>query len=285
MATATLHMGYVGHAKVGPTNYFITGSSLNPAQTVEAPDVVAGYEMRRGWNYAKVETGGNITGPIHENATSLWAETINRTAEKDHLANKVNVEIAYYGGMGRTFPDCYIGSLNIACTAGDVATFTIDFMTASRPTPLTTSITPVDCAKLITWDRCSMDIAGLTSQYAQSFTITVNNNLQRAYAISTTSISEMDLFPIDVPAGVREITGTISFYAQGQIDAVFPVAPGAFGANKWSEYTAGSTTNITFNVGGIINQTFKSKFHRAESAATTGLTIYTVNFTGVCDLV
>ena len=88
---ANIHMGYMGHCKIDGTQYLITGSSLNPVQTVEAPDLVQGWYMRKGWNYGKVEIGGNVTGPLHEYGTNLWPTAFNRNDDGDHLAS---------GGLG-----------------------------------------------------------------------------------------------------------------------------------------------------------------------------------------
>ena len=65
-----IRMGYLGYATVDNTGFFLTGSSLNAAQTVAAPDLVAAKEVRRGWNMGKVEIGGNFSGPLHENAST-----------------------------------------------------------------------------------------------------------------------------------------------------------------------------------------------------------------------
>ena len=299
MATANLHMGYVGHCKIATTGYFITGSSLNPVQTVDTPDVIAGHEMRRAWNYAKIELGGNVTGPIHANATSLWDQAFDRTTDLDHLSTPVVVEIAYYKDTGRKFNRCFINSLQVSATSGDVTTFTVDFI-GMKPdgSPAVEAVgafdadTDLPCAKLVTWDRTSFAMAGVTTfENAQSFTLTLSNNLSRQYGIKTTAAAAAtnDLFPIDAPAGPREITGTVSLYAEGPIllgGATFP-ADGRFGADDYDSYDSTDQIEVTFQVGTaaslIMDQTFKAQFHRPEASATTGPSIYTLNYTAVCE--
>ena len=308
MAT-NIHMGYVGHCKIGDTGYFITGSSLNPVQTVDTPDVVAAHQMRRAWNYAKIEIGGNVTGPIHENASDIWSYAWNRTSDLDHLgtggpdndggsSGAMVVEIAYYKAEGRKFNKCYINSLQISATAGDVTSFTVDFVgmepdAGDAVERLNTDIntdTELQCAKLITWDRTYIDVAGVAFDNAQSLTLTVNNNLQRQYGIKTSAAATNNLHAIDAPAGPREITGTISLYAEGPIalgGGLFP-NDGTFGADDWGDYDATDQTALTLQVGSaaaglIIDQSFKAQFHRPEASAQTGPTIYTLNFTAVCE--
>ena len=297
MAT-NIHMGYMGHCKIGGTQYLITGSSLNPVQTVNAPDLVQGFEMRKGWNYAKVEIGGNVTGPLHEYATSLWGETIDRSADHDHLLNPVVVDIAYYKGEGLRFENAWINSLEIAATAGEVVNFTADFL-GSKFDESAAHTTAVDeltewsvapCSKLVTWDRVQFTAAGVTMDNIQSFTLTVNNNLERIYSIKDGVT--VDLYPVDVVAGIREVTGSVSLYAEGPVympSANFPIAK--FGAQDFDSYQATDRTNVTFRVGGangggdvIPATTIAVVFHRPEASAVTGPTIYTLNYTAVCDL-
>ena len=57
-----IHAGYMGWADIGGTKLKITGGSLNPVQALEAPELVQGDFNRKGVNYGKIETGGNVTG-------------------------------------------------------------------------------------------------------------------------------------------------------------------------------------------------------------------------------
>ena len=275
MTTTNVHMGYIGGVKIGGTSYFMQSSSLNPNQSITAPDLVAGHEMRRGWVYGKVDPSGNVSGPLHEGSESLWTTAFDRTADKDHLDNTVAVELAFYKGGGWKFNECVIKSLEISASAGEVVTFTADFagrtavQAAGEPTA-------VDCSKLMTWDRCvfSVDVPAITQ--LQSISFNLNNNVTPIYAIQSTV---GDLYPVDLPCGVREITGNMSAYAQG------PIFDTGLGADSWASYEADTAQkDVNFSVGTIVDVTFKAVFSRPKgSAAPSGPAIYTLEFTAVCD--
>ena len=50
-----VHMGYMGSALVGSTQVYLTGSSLNPVQNVNAPDLVQGRYVKHIWNWIKLK--------------------------------------------------------------------------------------------------------------------------------------------------------------------------------------------------------------------------------------
>jgi hypothetical protein len=287
MPVANLHMGYVGSVKINGTNYFMSGSSLNPTQAVEAPDLVAGSIMRRGWAYGKVDPAGNVSGPLHENATSLWKEAFDRTDEYDHLVNDdIEVEIHFYKGGGWKFSNCVINSLNIAATAGEYVNFTADFAGKNIAGCTSGDSTPIDCAKLMTWDRVTFDVIGVSGlDYLQSLNFTLNNNVQKIYAIRNDGEAS-NLYPIDLPCGVREITGSISAYAQ---QPICNFLNDNIGADSWCDYTATEASkNITFSVGGcgggdIMAVDFQAVFSRPEGSGQTGPAVYNLNFTAVCE--
>jgi hypothetical protein len=206
---------------------------------------------------------------------------VKRTDDGDHLETPVEVELAFYKGGGYKFAALVINSLQIAATAGEVVNFTVDFAGWSPPTRLESS-TAMACSKLVTWDRVVFGFGSgsgsgdLVSDSYQSITFTLNNNVQKAYAISGVP---GNLYPADLPCGVREITGTVAAYAKG--------SPGG-GADTWCDYEASSAASMVFKIvgcdGDIMNIAFKGVFSRPEGAGTTGLAIYSANFTGVCDL-
>ena len=297
---ANIHMGYMGHctltASGTTTQYLITGSSLNAVQTINAPDLVAAWYLRKGWNYGKVEIGGNVTGPLHDLATSLWSESLVRSDARDHMLTKdIEVDLAFYKAKGLKFSNCSIGTLELTATAGEVVNFTIDFMGSKAPdsTDYTTAVDCLDadvttpCSKLITWDRVQFGVSTLAStSNFQSFTFTVNNNLERQYSITGDIVGTADLYPVDITAGLRNVSGTVSMYAEGPLclgRGIFPL--GNFGANKYDDYDASDRTTVTFAIDTIVPSTAVDVvFNRPESSATVGTTIYTLNWTAVCDM-
>jgi len=298
---ANIHMGYMGHCMINGVQYLITGSSLNPVQTMVAPDVVQGFYMRKGWNYGKVEIGGNVTGPLHEYSSNLWPLCFDRNSDGDHLASGgIEVDVAYYKGEGLKFGHAFINSLEISATAGDVVSFTADFMGAKTdetadPSTAVARLQDYEeatCSKLVTWDRVAFEAVGITAtiKNIQSFTLTLNNNLERMYSIRD-DYTTQDLYPIDVVAGMREISGSLSLYAEGPIfvnGGMFTISK--FGANRYTDYQATDRTTINFTVGGafgggdvIPETTFDVVFNRPEASAQTGAMIYTLNFAAVCN--
>lgn len=289
MATANIHMGYVGGVKINGVNYFMSSSSLNPNQSVDAPDLVAGSIMKKGWVYGKVDPGGSVSGPLHEKAESLWATAFNRTIDFDHLANTVPVEVHFYKGGGWKFENCVINKLDIAASAGETVTFTADFAAKSNGPGVSMKTSgdadAVICSKLMTWDRVNFSVAGVEGlDFLQSVNFSLNNNVQKAFAIRGDG-EDTDLYPVDLPCGVRDISGTISAFAQGPIGNFLDYN---IGADAWCDYTADNASKaIAFSVGGctsakIIDVDFEAVFGRPEGTGATGYAVYSLSFTAVC---
>ena len=97
-----IHAGYMGGATVGGDKVRITGSSLNPVQGVEAPDLIQGSYDRMAYVYGKIETGGNLTGPVaNDTAGGIFGKAFTRDTDGDKMDWSGKVEIAYYKGGGR----------------------------------------------------------------------------------------------------------------------------------------------------------------------------------------
>ena len=275
-----IHMGYMGQATIDGTVVKITSSSINPVQVIEAPELVQGDFVKKAVNYGKIETGGNIAGPVAENSiAALWADAIDRTSFGDQMAHSIPIDILYYKGGGRSFADCQLNTFQISVTAGDVAQFTIDFM-GTTSAALLGPPSAVSCEKLVTWDKCSMTCAdlGTAVDQIQSYTFSMGNALQRVYKIKT---PPNNLFPAEILAGMQVITGSVSFYADDVLDTELPIWPGGkFGADSWDDYTA-SASPLSFGAGPITANAYVM-WNRPEANAQTGPAIYTVAFTGVC---
>ena len=267
-----VHMGYMGSATAFNVPVYLTGSSINPVQNVNAPDLVQGQFVKHIWNWDKIETGGNITGPVVDAMGSLWQAAWRRKSPGyDELEQSGTVAIAYYKGQGRSFSNCQINSFEVSVSAGEVAQFSIDFMGAS------TSGSGVSCGgaaggatckRLVTWDQCSC--TSPNNQDVQAFTVTLNNNLERIYVLGQATLA-----PYYIKAGFREVTGSITVYGDG--------CPSGGGGDT---SCVGNTDIATFSIGrcqgnfGLSG--FKLAWHRPEASASTGPAMYTYNFTGLC---
>jgi hypothetical protein len=332
-----VHMGYIGSARI-VSSYagidmpvFLTGSSINPVQNINAPDVVQGQIVKHLMWYGPIEIGGNITGPIAENHKSLFDAAWNRkdvseatdppvdsSGDKtggDHMAAEdIILEISYYRSAGRKFNQVAINSYEITVTAGDVANFTVDFMGAApgagtkgvegydnlnTPSGMTNKNFPAECLKLVTWDRCSFSIdppvEGPGGEFeVQAFTFTVNNNLQRVYKIDTSGTPDALLYPLELVAGFRDMTGTVTVFAEGGApESLYTpwdgTTPG-FGAEGWAEYdlSTGAKFTVALKVGvpvsgdAIIDKEFGIFFRRPEASARTDVQVYTLNYQILC---
>ena len=299
------HVGYMGYCKVGPaggslTTIRITGSSLNPVQNINAPELVQGEYNKRAWNYGPIETGGNITGPLGELSSVVLASDAwdrDKTGSGDRLLNEVDVEIFFYkatGNSGRKFAGCQINSYALSVTAGDVATFTADFF-GKQVTAIGSSVwNATNCEKLITWDRCEADCSAITgvtnlTNQIQGWSLTINNNMKRIYNVgqkSTDVAIDGKLFPVDILAGIRDVTGSLTIYADDDNKSLLDklATPPYFGADAFADYSASTPVTITFNVNAPdVVIPLKCYFQRTEINAMTDTQTYTANFTGLCN--
>lgn len=291
------HVGYMGYCvmtpSVGsPTTIRITGSSLNPVQAINAPDLVQGEYNKRAWNYGPIETGGNVTGPLGEiSSVALATDAWDRdpTGPGDRLANTVDVEIYFYkatGNSGRKFAGCQIDSYALTVTAGDVATFTANFF-GKQVTAIGSSVfNATACEKLITWDMCGVDLSAVTevtnfSNQIQGWSLTISNNLKRIMRVG-----QPDLFPVDILAGIRNVEGDLTIYADDDNKALLTklTNPPYFGADSFSGYSAATPVTITFNINApAIVIPLKCYFARTDINAMIDTQTYTAHFTGLCN--
>ena len=287
------HAGYMGYAKLGATTIRITGSSLNPVQAINAPDLVQGEYNKRAWNYGAIETGGNITGPLGEvSSVALTDYAWYRETDGDRMLYPIDVDLYFYkatGNSGRKFAGCQVDSYALSITAGDVANFTAEFF-GKQVTAIGGSVfNATECEKLITWDRCGLSgwLSGggalNLEDYIQGWSLNINNNLKRIQRVG-----QDDLFPVDILAGIRDITGSVTIYADdlnNDLLTTLGVTP-YFGADDSSAdptgYVASSVTTLVFEAGPI-SFNINCNFDRTAANATTDTMQYTANFTGLCN--
>lgn len=283
----SFHMGYVGYAKLGATVVRIQSSSLNPVQAINSPELVGGEFNKRAWNYGAIETGGNITGPLGESTSLSLAQLAwNRHADGDKMADTITVEIYFYKGSaggGRSFAGCQVGSFALSVTAGDVATFTAEFMGTQVTALGNGGYTDLACEKLVTWDKCGVVFSAggeVANEAIQAWNMNINNNLKRIQRIG-----QPNLFPVEILAGMRDVTGTMSVYATDFNEALLTTtgAPPYFGADSYDAYDAATPVTVTFQAGALISIPLKAYFGRSEINAGTDTSIYNLNFTGLCN--
>ena len=221
---------------------YLSGGSLNPVQEITAPELVQGQIVKHIAYMGKVEVGGNVQAPIDEFHKSIFDSAWYRAGDgsgsggtgsvpggayPDRMADEqIIVKLSYYrtgAKNARVFNNLAINTYEISVTAGDVATFTADFMGASNfdGTNLKNALStehfnsPAPCAKLVTWDRCRFSLTGINIA-VQSFTFSVNNNLTRVYKVRSANVTAQDhdpastLYPVELVAGFRDVTGSVT---------------------------------------------------------------------------
>jgi hypothetical protein len=263
-------MGYMGSATIGGIPVYLTGSSLNPVQQINAPDVVQGNVIKRVWNWGKVEVGGNCTGPLAQNMGGIWDSAIQRTNDLPYPIGGYDVAISYIEGGSRSFSGVHINTMEVSVTAGEVAQFSIDFLGAGYTGvgggggggPSST------CVVLVTWDQCDASVSGAGGDAVQGASLNLNNNLERIYRLN-----QNDMNAYTVLAGFKEITGSVSYYADGQ------PGEGTASIQNCAQDTGNVSLSFGTKCGSGPSYAGVAAIQRAEASATTGPGIYTYNFT------
>jgi len=270
---ATINAGYMGWATVGGASVRFTDASVAVQQEVLAPDLIMGDWDRDAWVAGPITVGGSMSGPITENfaagAGSLFDIASKRSGNCGELA-EVPLILNYYCGDGgnnaRSFPQIQVQSLNVSCTAGDIAQFSIEFIGAQEPTWESYAGRYLTEEKLLTWDALSVS-GGLGNYDISSFDFTINNNIEAVYAIG----SGMNYYPYALVPGLRHISGTITYYN----------IPNDLGDAINYDTAHANKGSIGFSLGTGASFEFNCAFHRVVPNSSTGPIMSTVAFTGV----
>ena len=269
---ATINPGYMGWANLDGTQLRFTDANVAIQQDVNAPDLVMGHWDRNAWVAGPITIGGSMSGPVTENFAdglgSVWSKATRREGECGELARFPMVLNYFCGGEGnnsRSFPEIMIQSLNISCSAGDVAQFSIEFIGADMPTYGGYGGEFTDEEKLLTWDKVGVrnGLDGLVS----SFDLTIANNIEAVYAIN----GRGDYYPESLVPGLRHISGSITYYN----------VPNEHGeAEDYDTAHANKVDNLEVDLGGAAFN-FACAFHRVVPSSSVGPMMSTVAFTGV----
>jgi len=282
---ANVNPGYMGWAELGAGGTKIRFSDCNIAakQDINAPDLITGNFNRMAYNYGKVEITGSISGPVTENFAAVGSGIWDWSATRDAcgLLSPKDVAIHYFcnsgGGVNTdaAFTGMLANSVTFSCAAGDVAQYSVDTMAATVGAfSVGASGDSGEAAeKLLTWDQVNLTVSGtgpgaaaMTSSYFSNFDFTLANNCTPVYRLG-----QDNLLPFEIVTGLRSISGSISVYN----------IPGAEGVLHYSDYDAGTTGTIAFDIGPGITITVNVQFHRIEPKSDVGPIISTVAFTGV----
>lgn len=266
--------GFTGFALCGSNHLRFNTCSLNASQEVEAPDMVMGDYTHNAWAFGKIEVAGQISGPLTENSMNFIDDVWTTQGS--------TIDVKYYAGYTRRFTNIWANTLTINVNAGEVAQFTLDLIgnTVSASEPTMNWYT--DTEKLLTWDKCAMyygTVRGTTFSGGtvlpnlQSFSITVSNNITRAFIIKAS-----DLFG-DLVRGMSAVTGScVAYNLKSGVD----LADGytGSGALYWDQYENNDYHPITISLG---DKTLQCTvvFHRGTSELSVGPVLTTLGFTGI----
>jgi hypothetical protein len=274
---AQINPGYMGWADLGGRPIRFTDANIAAQQDVNAPDLIMGHWDRNAWVAGPITIGGSMSGPVTENfaagVDSVWGKATRREAPCGELT-RFPMTLNYYCGDGggtaprnsRTFEEMMIQSLNISCSAGDVAQYSIEFIGAKEPSWGGYGGTYNEEEKLLTWDV--VGISGGIDALVSSFDITIANNIEAMYAINGT---ERNYYPETLVPGLRHISGTITYYNIPQ-DVSDAINYGTAHSNRGT---------ISFSLGDGFTGNFNCAFHRVAPTSSIGALMSTVAFTGV----
>ena len=282
MAIGDANAGYMGTASItGIGSFRFQDASLAATQEVNAPDLVMGDYDHDAWNYGPITVGGSIAGPMTDNfaanaINSVWGWGWDRG--NCGSLNDKDVTLNYFCNRGtaadrssRTFTGMLVNSMQISCSAGDIAQFSLDLLGTGVSDWGSGDPTPNESPeKLITWDKVNVrvirGVGGASNINYSNFDVTVANNLETQY-----SLNQGDLFPFDIVPGMRTITGTLTAYN----------ADGGSGYDAWGDYSATTTSDLEITLGGAAPIVFTVAFHRIQPSLNPGVITSTVGFTGV----
>ncbi len=276
---ATINPGYMGWANLDGVSLRFTDASIAANQEVNAPDLIMGHWDRDAWVAGPITIGGSISGPVTENFAagtgSVWDLATNRGTDCGSLS-PVPLTLYYYCGTddrsGRTFPEIMIQSLNVSCSAGDIAQFSMEVIGAKEPEWQSYGSKFDDEEKLLTWDKVGVTGGpGGDDFVLSSFDFTINNNIEAVYAIGKQEDGgAMDYYPYALIPGLRHISGTLTYYniPHDVADAInYDTAHANVG-------------DLAFDLDGTAF-TFHVAFHRVVPNSSVGPIMSTVAFTGV----
>lgn len=320
--SANIYMGFLGWCRITPSGggtgivIKINGSTLNPVQSINAPQLVQGSYLKKAWNYSPVEVGGNITAPAGSKTfvnvdggsgtLDLWDSAYERdSSTPDRMANIMDVEIQYVdkdadgqsNSRNREFKNCQVASVAFSVTAGDVANYTLELMGGDSDYGATTDFgveagdgsdilgTGDDvCERLVTFDQCDLTWpdSNLDEEVVESWDFTLNNNLERNYVVG-----QDHYYPVQITAGTRELNGSIGVFAPNvTLESKTGTAAAYYGADQWDDYAPDGVNGVQFTIAGkdlIAAPGADIIAARVEASSGTSAQIYNVNFEAICE--
>lgn len=287
-----LHGGFMGTATIGDESVRFNSCSILAKQEVITKDLVQGNWQKMAFVYGPVTVGGSLGGPLTASFTSDLVTWATHRTDCGVLDTVKDIDVRYYCGSndadanakaGRKYKNCYINSLQLDCTAGDMANFTIDVMGKEKPDNWgggSTKDSKID--KFLTFDMVTVTLGSnsgpTTTLPFQSLNFTWNNNLSPQYRLGQNSaqgtMPGVGLYPFDILSGIANVEATIT---------TFDIATTFDGYESWDSYAAQYYNTLTINLGGLITISAQGNFNRVETTLAPDLITSSIKFTGIGD--
>lgn len=277
-----INAGYMGAAQIGGKVVRFSDASIAAKQEVVIPDLVMADYDHDSWYYGPITIDGSISGPIDEMfGSGVWEWAVTR--DTCGLLTAQPMVLSYYCAQGDNngidIPQVLANNLTVSATAGDVANFSIDVIgsgsNGNSPTFGPQDIKEDETRRLVTWDAMSLTITGndgitFTNEIVSAFEFSIANNVTPAY-----SLGQGDLWPAELIAGIRTITGSVTLYN-------IPV-DGFDALEAFASYSTNSVGTVSFTIPGTpgINVNAKVRWHRVVPTANPGPVTATMAFSGV----
>lgn len=303
-----VYPGYKGIAILdGVGKVRFESADISAKQEIMAPDLVMGDWDRDAYVYGPITIDGNISGPLTETFVgttggidTVWGWAVKRSG-CGTLTERA-LRLMYYctsngtaddGSLynSQNFENLLANSLNISCSAGDYARFSLGVIGATigdtgadsweTVDGTTAGYTNLTAEKLITWDKVRVAVTNSSTDSPetgedaiaesdigfQDFSIDISNNVEAVYAIKN---SDQNLLPFALVPGIRQISGSLTVYN----------TPAVLGAATWDEYEAANVNTLQITLGDFTFSVFV-RFHRVQPTSQVGTITSTIGFTGV----
>lgn len=218
MAVGDIVPGYAGILSIDGEKIRCTDFGLNPKQEVEfynhiigLNDTITGNGSTKGEEPGSIQTqrimyrpgvigiSGGFSAPVCGSTNSCNIGGIYGYA-KD--GSYFDMDMSYSCEGGRKYKDCRVNSFSLSCSAGDVASITVDVL-ALKAESGSSSSEFRDEQKIITWDKVEVTFKEIGEIF--SIELSINNNANYVYTSSGVE-------PYDIRLGTQEVSGTISYY-------------------------------------------------------------------------
>ena len=232
-----MHMTYTGSCLFNGTQYMCSSMSSVLDQKVSFYDHVLGLEDKitagtaggsSGFSDAKKgvnptpSTSGNIQKKIYRYSPAIarasFSGPVPSVGFGDLLSAAINgtdviTEMTFWNqsALQVKVSKAKVSSLSISLKAGDVSHFSAEVVGAQYDA--TSGDAPAAaCAKLLTWDVCTV-LASTVSSDIASFDLTISNPTIPIYTAKwTTDTYTNGMMPQKIRLGMQEVTGTIGIY-------------------------------------------------------------------------